>query len=474
MIALIIPCGYAQASKKNSCMRVYDRIVKPYQKLYRKLPKTTVVDHELPVNRLLVLRKPHCEKSSTVKAALKLVLKALSEHTARIGVLLPLSGPNAADGQAVLAGMKTLYPYRGIQFQDRVIVRDTRGFAQNMESALAEMIFKHQVSVVIGGLTAVEARPLARWASILKTPAVILNQKNSENKDPNIFYSYPSQYKLAKTLADFMKSKGVGKVALLRPANNNRSRFSIMLDGILSKLRINTENAYSYNPNDYPTLEAAAKKVFKIDPKERAEEYQALVREEKKKSLEAGLPFKPSSVALKPIIDIDAIVIDDNFRTVRHFAKLFRFLGVENIPLYGPPQWRARGLVDPPDPFLEGAYFVDYIGSYQSLPKGIAAQTIGSPFFVKPEQSSTIDYMIIGQHAVKISDRVLSKPLLKKRRLHLRLQILTNDSGPYFRPGRIFDEDQVTTWPNFIFQVGNKDISLVRSFQRQAKFKKPK
>lgn len=68
MIALIIPCGYAQASKKNSCMRVYDRIVKPYQKLYRKLPKTTVVDHELPVNRLLVLRKPHCERQPRAAA----------------------------------------------------------------------------------------------------------------------------------------------------------------------------------------------------------------------------------------------------------------------------------------------------------------------------------------------------------------------------------------------------------------------
>src|SRR5690606_24878972 len=90
------------------------------------------------------------------------------------------------------------------------------------------------------------------------------------------------------------------------------------------------------------------------------------------------VPFDPRMVVLKPIVNFDAVLLPDDFRTARHFAKLFKFHQVDKLTMIGNHEWRSPALVEPYDDFLEGSFFADFIGSYAKLPAAVSAPTAGS------------------------------------------------------------------------------------------------
>ena len=467
-ILIVLATTSVLGSPHESCLNAHNRFVDNYKKLFRNLPAETKLQSEAPVIEMLRIRKDACKSNRSESiAAMRSILEGISEHSGKIGVLLPLSGLKANEGKAVLSGMKSLYPFRGVKFNQRTVVRDTRGMAANAEHILAKMIFQHRVSVIIGGLTKGEATLLRHWSNTLKLPALILNQKTTSRSYSNVFHLFPSEKSLTSKLATEIRKRRYKRIALLHPLKNSAQSISFQLEARLAKMGIDTQHNYAYKKGDYASMEAAAKKIFKIDPGERRNEYQDLVKKAKKEAKKAGVKFNPSLVALDPIVEIDAIFIADNFRTIRHFTKLFEFLGVDHLPLIGTPQWRSPGLIDPPNRFLEGALFVDYIGDYRMLPKGIVAPPKGnSRFFTTPEFSNKIDYMIIGQHAIKTADRSLSHPILNRHQLHTRIENLENKNSRYFESGKVFNKDRTARWPSFIFNVTGSDINPIRSTGR--------
>lgn len=450
----------AYSASEKSCRNIFDQVVMPYKKLFMKLPKNMLLDSEYDVVRMITMKDTMCDTIDSRKRSMEVVVNGLSEHSARVGVLLPLSGIHARSTSAIVDGMRSVYPYRNISFERRVLLRDTRGIVQSMERHIAELVFKHRISILIGGFSQAEAKALEKWGSRLRIPVLILNKKMSKRTLKQVFHIFPREDLLVDRLSQHVKRSGFKNVALLHPLNTKGRRFTGMIHQNLVNRGIRVDHSYVYSSGDFGSMEAAAKKIFKIDPVERSEEYQELVNKAKEEASEAGLPFNPTLVALSPIIDVDAILIDDNFRTVRHFAKLFKYLGVDKIKLIGTPQWRALGLIDPPDSFMEGASFVDYIGSYRRLPKGIVAPILKDPFFVNPEASSKVDYMVIGHHAIKTADRTLSTPILKRRRLFTRLSNLDLSDDPYFGRGPVFGSDHRSGWPTFLFHVGDGKIGL--------------
>jgi len=455
---LILNPSNLLAESRTSCKEAFKRFVEPYQRLFHKLPKDTSIYPDSDVIELIKIRADECNTKSASMRTMRTIVDGISDHSGKIGVLLPLSGPRSHEGKDILEGMRSLYPYRGLSFNQRVVVRDTAGLAVNFERYLAELIFRHRVSIVIGGLTQTESTFLGKWSADLKVPSLILNQKKQPRVDVQNFFLYPNELSLTAALLGQITKKGYKRVAFLRPQRRTTNSIGSQLEILLKRQGIETTHNYVYTRGDYPSMESAAKRIFKIDPVERKDEFRKLVDQAKRKAKEADVRFNPSLVALSPIIDVDAIFIDDNFRTVRHYTKIFEFLGVEKIPLIGTPQWRSKGLVEPPNQFLEGAFFVDYIGDYRMLPAGIAAPTVASSYFAKPDYSDRIDYMIIGQHAIKTADRTLSKPMMKRYNLYKRIATLQNVGSRYFTEGPIFAKDHSAIWPSFVFRISGHDI----------------
>ena len=163
---------------------------------------------------------------------------------------------------------------------------------------------------------------------------------------------------------------------------------------------------------------------------------------------------------LDPILAADAVVIPDNFRMVHHFVKLFKYHGVEQLPLLGNHEWRSMGLVEPWEPFLNGAVFADFIGSYFRIPAGIEYELGQNQFFVREGQTVAVDFQLIGYRAGAIGLEVLSFPLVKRRHLvkHLLKQRQNRATLP---PTRCSMPRAGSRWPTFLFRVAGKKIDLI-------------
>ncbi len=454
--------GLCQADE--TCTNIYKQIIEPYIKLYFQLPPGTKIETHTELYKMLTMKPNMCESSSSSQELIKTVVNALGEYTPRIGVLLPLSGPKANDGQAILTGIKGALANHGANFDQRVVVRDTRALVPALETQLAEMIFKYQVGVLIGGFTRAEAHAIEQWSEILRIPSFVVNQKDETGVKPYVFHVFPQESHMVAALADQVKLRGLKSVAILRPTRNDPQSFAFMFEQALKARGISVPHSYTYNGTDFSSMQAVSEKIFHIDTVERASEWQEALREGRRRAARAKLPFNPQMVALPPRIEVDAIFIDDNFRSVRHFSKIFKYLGVDKMTMLGTAQWRSRGLIEPPEPFLEGAAFVDYVGSYRDLPQGVFATGVESRYFIDPSMTSIVDYQVIGNQAGRLADKsLLGAPEIKRRLLPKKIEEIANDPGPYFASGRAFDDHHVVRWPAYLFQVSGGTLQPIKA-----------
>jgi hypothetical protein len=445
------------AKRKAICEVLVKNVVTPYRDLFQHLPadkaKELVNDNRSHIKLTQLPEKP-CENPVQQKEVMKLTTVALASHSGKVGVLLAGTALTDSLTGHIISGMKAYFPEQKVKFSDRVIIKETGGSEAMLLQRLAELIFIDNVGVIAGGVDKNEGKILIPWAEKLMTPFLIMSSKsNYEIDNKYVFYIFPNPEDLASKIIEVMKKRAITKVAILQPTRQKPSRIVGLLTEALKDNNITAVNNITYNPMEYASMEAASKQLFQIDKSLRAEEFEALVKAAKEKAQVEKVPFKPERVTLPPKIDFDALIIPDNFRNVRHMVKIFKFLGVKNLNLFGTQEWRAGGLVDPSEPFLNNAIFVDYIGSYLEIPPGINPAMQKPPYFVHPEETASIDYKIIGNQAMRLADAVLKKPPTKKRKLAERMTTLRNMSSPYFPPGPAFTRDRRSIWPTFLFEV---------------------
>lgn len=463
----------ALALSESSCKELLNRVVKPYRALYKKLPPKQPWPKTAVVYQLIRLSPVDCVGRGHIRKTLKTVVSAVASHSGRVGVMLPISGKNMETYNAVLEGMKGVYPIGALTFPQRAVVKNTVGSIKAMELALAEMVFRDQVGMLIGGATAAEAGALSRWADRLMIPTLILSQMTPHSlRSKQLFHVFPNEVSMVNRLTQAIRQRRYKRIAVLQPIRRGGGgQMTHMLISRLKKSGVRVDKDYVYSPGDYESMEAAAKKVFNIVPADRPVEFQKLVNRIKRQAKEAGLPFNPSLVSLPPQIDVDAIFIPDNFRTVRHFVNIFKFLGVEEMPLIGTQEWRAKGLIDPPEPFLDGSFFVDYIGDYRHLPARLRARTSGSGYFVRPEETINIDYRIIGWHAMGIAEQTMSKiqANVKRRLIYKTLEELTHPADGYFPKSRVFSKNHNSIWPAWLFRTSGQNLVLEAPSRKHAR-----
>ena len=448
------------STRKKVCLKMYRSSLKAYKRLFQKLPPDILINPRSPDVKITKMTYKECIKGKGLRTA----KKALAKHSGKIGVLLPLSGVRQEINKAILSGMVDQFKFSGLDFKNQVIVKDTHGFTNVLEAKLAEMIFVHKVGLIIGGTSKEEANVLAKFAQKLRVPTILLSQKTDEKTHSNVFHVFPSESYLAKSLAEYVQSQDYTKVGILLPQSRRKDRLSEKFEAELNKLKIDTSSKFLYTPNNYASMEKAARKMFHIDDESRHLEFQDLFLRKKEEAKLSGTAFKVSSVILPPKIEVDAIYLPDDFRNVRHFVKIFKYLGVSHLPLIGNQQWRARELVDPPEPFLKGSVFIDFIGNYKKLPRGIPVAGAHSKFFANPEDTMAADLKLIGAHAINLARKSLIDPKVKRNRLKKVLAKIENDGSRYFKAKMAFDKHHTANWPAFLFRVAGNRISLQKEF----------
>jgi hypothetical protein len=144
---------------------------------------------------------------------------------------------------------------------------------------------------------------------------------------------------------------------------------------------------------------------------------------------------------------------------VRHIVNIIGTSLPSTPTLFaGNQQWRSPALVVPRDDLLQGAIFVDFIGSYQNLPDRIETPITDSEYFTTAQAASRIDYQIIGHRLATLGVQA-ARFGVNRHQIAKRLQSTRNSWDSYFPKTELaFDVQRESSWPVFMFEVSGETI----------------
>ena len=444
---------------QQSCHRIYNSTIQNYRTLAHRLPAAKPIHPEFA--SMMRIDSEMCSSPNSAQSTLGVMNAGLSRHTSKIGVILPMTGDHQELAQAILAGVRSAFVDNPEAFPATVLLRDSRGSEAGCLDALADLIVNHGVSVILGGATALESNILGPWAEKLMIPTFLTSASRPASPSTYAFRVFPREERIAATLAEYALRKGFKKIAILEPQRGGASRLPGLLKEEMTRRHLDASSHYTYNPNDYPQIETVIKTLLKINDSSRAAELEEIFREKKEAAEKAHLPFNARMLVLPPVTEFDAIAILDNFRMVRHVVKILKFFGVKQLPLIGHQEWRARELIDPPEPFLTGSVFADVVGSYADLPPGLGFRgSDSSAYFGNPQGMASIDFQLVGRYAAVMAKAVLSNAKQPRRKLHHEIASL---SSPFVGspPNSSAFTLNTSDWPVFLFRIDSDNLTPI-------------
>ena len=442
------------------CKRLFASTIQAYQDLSHRLGNLNKLNMNSPVSAFIAMRSEDCNQIGSMAR----IEQALSQHSGKIAILLPSAGFPAATHRDLSQQLETWLQNRGIQSNRLIIWRDSGGTREKLEAQLAQLVFQEQVAIIIGGLYQQEAPILAQWANRLRIPAIILNRKPEGPAAKYVFYVSPDYKQLASAMTRFALERRLKHIAILEPQFSPDQSLLIAFQNQAKHLQIDIKGPLIYSPNDFNTMDDMLRKLFHIDDEARKEELLDLIRERRLLAQEQGENFDASKIMLPPIVDVDAIIIADHFKNVRHLSKALAYYAVKKIQLIGIPRWRALEIIDPPDPNLNGAVFVDYMGSYNQMPYGIQVPLVKSEFFTDSTQAGLADLKLLVHHAVFSALQALAGKPAARYALFRRLETIPGPHQGFLNFPQTFRPDHVAFWPSFLFGIGGTSLSLLQTW----------
>lgn len=449
------------AVETSSCTDLLAKHQTPYRNLQKLMTPGTYVSQSSSLDQLLIVDPKNCYDLQKRELVMKLVAESLDNHSGRIGVILPLTGSRAKFANYVLQGMRAAFNEAGVNFDQAVILKDSAGMPKNAEARLAELVFKDRAMMVVGGLDKAEADALAPWSQSLQVPIVLMTRNRDATAQSSFAFTlYPDEKRLADTLASAAKKRNFRRIAVLRPAGGKSDKVAEYFKKSIVAQGGTINYDLVYTPGNFDSMQAVSRELFKTEAAERTEEWRAAYRKARKQAEKEKVPFDPRMVVLKPIVDFDAVFVPDDFRTVRHFVKLFKFHMVDKLPMIGNHEWRSPALIEPYEEFLDGSIFADFIGSYSKLPATVSAPTLSSPYFVAPQNVVPVDFQLIGYRAGKAARMVQMQKQTTRRQVPAAMLALKSDQSTFFGNGAVFDAERHSNWPTYLFSVSKAGLVL--------------
>ncbi len=443
----------------GDCQLIQERITSRLKALMNVLPANTEFPKESDIPGLLNLGKNACLDRQTRDSTLRLLGRVANNHSGRIGLILPVTGRRSDQIVQILTGMRAFFKELGLDFDKHVILKDSGNTTHGAEVGYAELVLLHNVELVIGGLEQAESEILAQWGASLSFPTIVLTpNRDLANLSPYVFVLYPSEKRLAETLVQTALGKQKKRIAILKPKNARSDRLTRFFKDAVTQSGGAITAEIEYVSGSYESMQKAAKDLFRVNAPERANELREAYEKAKLKAAEERVAFNPKEVLLPPLIDFDALFIPDDFRSVRHFAKLFKFHMADKLTLIGNHEWRSFGLIDPPEPMLEGSFFADFVGGYASLPASLQIPPSPSPWFVDPDLVARVDFRLIGYRIGRVISSLVGQVQPKRSLIPATLAQLKLKDSQEGAATPVFDQTRVALWPTFVFRVAKNQL----------------
>lgn len=442
-------------SAEQSCRNLFLKFGVPWQQLWQKRGPELRDEHTGGLSQIADMSAEHCSEENTRKDVVTLLAKLLNRHNGKIGLLLPLATKPLT--KHILRGVDAAIRAAQLDHAKILITADTQSTSVRVEQLLAALLFRDQVTTVIAGYEASEIEVLKQWSTKLLVPIFILNEPQvttdptqKTNPAPMTFYSHPTERGLARAMLAANYRYRHKKVSIMRPNDQHSDNLVRQYEQLAKAAGVTVLQSVVYDPKRFDQMESAAKRLFKLEANERSDELKRLYEKAKAHAAATGQTFNPKMVALQPVVEQDAVLIADDFRTVRHMAKVFTYLGVRKLPMFGAYDWRSEGLVEPYDPFFTGSYFVDFMGSYLTLPAPLRVPTTTSSYFIAPDRIEEVDFSILGYRSAIAPIALTKHTDTARRKLDTWIPRTTGKS----QSKEInFDDDNVISWPTYLFEI---------------------
>lgn len=298
------------------------------------------------------------------------LLKSLSRvSSSTIGVILPLTGRNAAVGQRTLKSieMGLGLHYGKSNFQLAVI--DTQGNPDKARRGVERLVREDNVVAVLGAISSREAESAALKADELGVPLITLSQRSGlTDVSPYVYRnSLTPEMQIHHLVHTAMTQYGMKKFAILYPNDAYGVESANLFWDEVSARGGEISAAQTYDPNSTNYKHVCQKLVGKFYIEARLEEYKAKQKEfalkMKKRSSRENINAED---ILDPIINFDAIFIPDSARNMGQISAFLSYVGVKDTHLLGTNLWNNPGLARRAGHFQNSLLFVD--GFIQNSP----------------------------------------------------------------------------------------------------------
>ncbi|MEX2642621.1 MAG: penicillin-binding protein activator [Acetobacterales bacterium] len=273
----------------------------------------------------------------------------------RVGLLLPMSGPDAATGQALFnAAQLALFDLDNDSLV--LLPRDTRGTAEGARAAVESVLFEG-ADLILGPFFSAAVAAVAPRAREAKVDVVAFSTDRNVAQ-PGVYVMGFLPGDQVRRVLDYAAGRGLRRFAVMAPDNEYGHRVAQHLQSDLREGRGTVTQVEFYGP------EAGPEQLS--DPVRRLANYEA-----RKAALQAqkqALRQRSDEVARRALarlegldtigeVNFDAVMIPDGGERLRAVASLFPYYDI------GPPSVRllGTGLWDSPDlgaePALVGGWF---------------------------------------------------------------------------------------------------------------------
>jgi branched-chain amino acid transport system substrate-binding protein len=279
-----------------------------------------------------------------------------------IGVVLPLTGKNAAIGQKALRGVEMGLGLNNPGSGFRLAVMDSEGNPDSARRGVERLVKEDNAIAIVGSLLSKTAPAVAAKADELGVPTIGLSQKSGLTEiGPSVFRNaLTSEMQVRYLVRTAMEDYGMKRFAIVYPNDPYGVEYTnLFWDEVLARGGT-IASVQTYNPKETDFRYPIQRLVGTYYIEGRMDEYKARTKQtseapEKKKSIRQS----HEEEVLPPIVDFDAVFIPDSAKAMGQIAAFLSFNRVKGVKLMGTNLWNSPGLAKRAGNFANSLIFVD-------------------------------------------------------------------------------------------------------------------
>jgi len=262
-----------------------------------------------------------------------------------IGCILPLSGPNAADGNraldAIILASGVFDPV--VKTPIKLIIEDSQGRPETARAAVAKLAKEDGVICILGPLGADESLDAAKEAQRLKVPIMTLTRREGITDIGNyVFRSYLTNRVEIATLVKYaMQEVGLSRFAVLYPDDDYGRGMERLFRGEVLRRKGKILKAVSYQTSETDFAD-------EIKP----------ISDLKQSSPAVKGGANPGD-EIDPELAFDALFIPDSPERISMIVPQLAFHDIRGVKLLGTSAWDTPDILKAGTDLVGEAVFID-------------------------------------------------------------------------------------------------------------------